>query len=147
MADNLDASAAKVLDKLSEGAEAVVAKLGTMAEKYGPEVVDSALWVVRVNGIQELVSRLAIGVFFGAVFYVLARKVAAHIAENKARVAAKGRAFDVTDCDPFVVVFIGGSAAISGVGAAIALIGMTDVWRWVAIFEPKLWVAKRLLGF
>lgn len=134
MSDKLDASAAKVLDKISEGTEAAVTKLGAMADKYGPEVVDSALWVVRVNGLQTLAFAAA-GFLLGAVSFALfARPIWRWMLKH----------LDETDGSVLLplVAFWCATGALA-FGNALTLL---NVWHWVAIFEPKLWVAKRLLN-
>lgn len=147
MADKLDAAAAKALDRLTDGADAVIAKLGTLADKYGPEVVNSALWVVRVDGISNVASNLVGAAIGGSVAYVAFRWVRGHIAAQKAAHRETHRGFDLTlDADPGVCIF----GSVAGVAGATAVVVCTvkflDIWNWVAIFEPKLWVAKKLLG-
>jgi hypothetical protein len=143
MTDKLDASAAKALDKLTDGADAIIAKLGTIAEKYGPEVVDSALWVVRVEGIRELVtSAVGLAICIGSA-YACWRILNAHVIATK---ADKGRSYDFFDLNPGIFMPTG-MIGLTAVGLAVAsTLTLTNVWHWVAIIEPKLWVAKRLLG-
>lgn len=139
MSDKLEASAAKALNKLTTATEAVVAKLGTLAEKYGPEAIDAGLWVVRVNGLRDLAfSALWLGLSGVLLFWLAPKLWARATAYNEAN---PRDIWHVERRIPGVLLYVLG--AFTG---AIAAFCFFDVWTWVAIFEPKLWVAKKLLG-
>lgn len=148
MSDKLDASAAKALDKITNAVDAVVAKLGTLAEKYGPDVVDSALWVIRLDGIQTI----AIGVVFGLVslacgmawrkLYAAYKPVAAEWRHYYRSSSTTRPERDENDYQIGLTIL----AIITAGLFIVAAIHLLSFWSYVAIFEPKLWVAKRLLG-
>lgn len=133
MTDKIDASVSKAIDKLMSGAETVVSKVTALGEKYGPEVVDAGLTVVRLNGLKDLI----VGLVFltcAASLVVLAR----YLFRRSGR--EKGDARDGCIAVGCVVSVV----AAFGIGGAAER--LLDIWTYTAIIEPKLWVAKRLLG-
>ena len=144
MSDNLEASTAKALDKLTTATEAVVAKLGTLAEKYGPEAIDAGLSVVRIGGVAAVVSGTAVGVAaylafkFGRSVFVVGQLINREWQKPSTPASAPSGDFQML----VGVVLL----AASGGGLLFAVISVANVWNWVAIFEPKLWIAKKLLG-
>lgn len=124
----------KVFDKLQAGVEVITSKLTTLGEKYGPEVIDAGLWVVRINGVQTLAFAAA-GVISAIVLLALFGRRVWRWGVNA-----------WVDSEGLVIIPLG----IFYVSCAMVIIGNTltllNIWHWVAIFEPKLWIAKRLLG-
>lgn len=49
MSDAVDQKAVELMDKAATAVEAFAAKLDTLAQEYGPEVVDAALMVARAD--------------------------------------------------------------------------------------------------
>ena len=141
MTDTLDAVAAKAIDKLSAGADAVVAKLTALSDKYGPQVVDSALWAIRANGIRDLI----FGLGFAGAAVVLCLIAKPMLKSGSAAMASKDALLSMSDGSARVVI-----SALMFVGAGICAISafsaIADIWTYIAIFEPQLWVAKKLLG-
>ena len=125
-------------DTFSDAAAAALDKLTNLADKYGSEVTDAALLAVRVNGASSLVSGgLALAFAAGAAY-------AAYWFGKKASETRKD--------DPYgsgEVPLLAGAIVAGFVSVVAGLIGSTmllNVWNWVAIVEPKLWIAKRLMG-
>lgn len=113
---------------MAETIEKMAGHLGTLAEKYGPETVDTALTAARVHG----AGNIAVGAFL----------IAAVVSIPWKRFFVWVKA---TDGDGPVMLFIVavGLAPMGGIAGAIMLL---DIWNWVAVIEPKLWVAKKLMG-
>jgi H+/Cl- antiporter ClcA len=135
MSDALENKAVEILGDSQEAIKAFADKLGNLAEQYSPEVVDAALAMARIDAIQTLVP----GVVCGAIGYALYRvlkKAWPWIGEELRKHGP--------DPSAMVTLIFGGG----GVGALIlaAVLQLANVWAWVGIFEPKLWVAKRILG-
>jgi hypothetical protein len=57
-------------------------------------------------------------------------------------IKSPGYDFDEAPKGPIVLV----GSILSLVSISIGIIRLADVWAWVGIFEPKLWLAKRILG-
>lgn len=123
-------------DKMIEAIEHVSAKIALLADKYGPEIIETGLSVVRLTGLNKLI--LSVG---GA----LVGGVVAYVAYHWVRKECAGKD-DFFDTNP-IVVFFGGIAAFFGaVAASVNIFKVLDIWNWVAIFEPKLYIARKLLG-
>lgn len=134
----------EAITKLTTAMETAIKTLGTLGEKYGPEVVDAALSVIRINGaanvFQGLVA-LAVAVVafkYGRSLLVRGNEISrTYWLPSTPSSAPSGTPQQVSG----VVLLVA-----SGVGALAAFFTLTNIWHLVAIFEPKLWVAKRLLG-
>lgn len=162
MSGELETSAAAALDKLSSAADALAAKLGTLAEKYGPEVVDAGLAVVQLGGIQNVAIGLCASVVAAVAALKTVRKVREHLSEDDAWKTwradydhylhtertdrpAKPRNAKVRNGDAAFGWFMGGGL-VTACSTAAAAVHLLNLWNWVAIFAPKLWIAHRLLG-
>lgn len=147
-------AADQAIEKLTTAIEAGIKGIGTMAEKYGPEVIDSALWVVRLNGLQWLILG-AILAAAGVTLLVLSwrewRAMRPAIEKYEAYEKARDEWLNGKGARPDGVQRPdegkAGIPGMIGVGlCATSIIFLGSIWNWVAIFEPKLWVAKKLLG-
>lgn len=141
MAGELEQSAAGAIDKLVQSADALTAKLGALAEKYGPEVIDAGLTVVQIEGASNVLVGL-IGAAVAGLASVYAPRFFRRGQEQwqaylKNRVGPEG---DACMAAGF------GNAVVGGIGALVALLTLANLWNWVAIFSPKLWIAHKLLN-
>ena len=135
---DVEAKAVELMDKAANGVEALSAKLATIAEQYGPEVVDAGLAVARITAVRELVFAfigwVTVAVFIGVCFLVWKKT------ESWKQDDVRG----VARCST-IIGAIAGTTLVSffGFGAP----RFFDVWTWVGVFEPKLWIAHRILGW
>jgi hypothetical protein len=114
-------------------------RLVEVSKEYGPEVVDAALWIARIEAASVLMEGL---VWAGTVALCvwLIRFIL-----RKSRNPKWGDDEDfILRHEPWVVAV---SAPICGVGAGVigAIVNLSNLWAWVGVIEPKLWIAKRLL--
>lgn len=122
---SLEDSAAKALDKITAGADVLTAKLGELATQYGPDVVDAALMVARVEAGQFLIFGV-VALVISAVFFPIARRAQK---SDPSWNTPKACFFWILTLTPL----------------AASAKHLLDVWNWVGLFEPKLWIARRLL--
>ena len=119
----------EVLILIDDRISQVAAKLTELGEQYGPDVIDAALMVVRLNGVEQAL--------YGVFFLVPALSLGYLCCKLCRRIAKK-------DEDE-----LGGIAFFAGFlslgGSLIAGYFVLGLWTWVAIFDPKLAVAKRIL--
>lgn len=119
-----------MLDALENGA----VQVGEQVVKYSPEVADAALWVIRIDSAQALLSSLAwlfVCVIPAIFFYKLAKKFAKE--EN-------GKHGDAE-----AVLWSGAFSAIFTGAAMIPASGLFNLWNWIGMFEPKLKLAKDII--
>ena len=132
MSEKLEDKAVELIDKFA-------AKLDSLSTEYGPEVVDAALAVAWVSATQEAVKwsiALALCVISSWLF------------ARKALPLAKAKTFDDSSDEAAVfgaIIFAVVSGLTALITALISLVGFS-VWPWVGMFEPKLWIAKQVLG-
>lgn len=112
------------LDKALElGAKAV--------NEHGQQAWETTLWIVRISTLQDLVVAI-VGVIVALLFWFPIRK----------RVVSWA---DRTNNDELIfpfVIFGGGAATIFG---GIGLVILFNVWTWIGIFYPELYLAKMAL--
>ena len=129
-------------DRITDLAE----KWGTAAVeaigRHGPEAVQLAETVARLDAIRTLIVSggfVGLGSFGG--LWVM-RRIKAHIAEVK---VAEGPTYEIYDTNPLIV--IGGGVAL--LFAAVSVVGgLSDLLNplaWAGAFEPKVWIAAKLL--
>lgn len=117
----------EMLDALQNGA----VKVGEQVVKYSPDVAEAALWVVRIDGAQSIVFGVA-GIPAACISVRLAKRYHAYLKSVK-----------LNDEPPIVVViFLWCLAAWASLASASCLL---SVWNWIAVFQPKLWLAKQII--
>lgn len=124
----LENKTVEIIDKSQAAIATLADKLTEMAKQYGPDVADGALQMARIDAANHLLPSL-VALFLAPAFYVTARKLNP---EDWHQPSLRGLAT------------IG-----AGLGCAVSTLvsfGIFDLWQWVGIFEPKLWLAKRILG-
>lgn len=126
---DISAKVVEILDQLQTG----VVMVGNKAIEYSPDVADAMLWVVRIDGLQQLLLGLACGVLSIFTFKYLKRLWVWGIDAQKN-----------DSSEPYIFIPCFGS------GPFLVLWGHTynslfDIWNWVQVFEPKLYLAKQVI--
>lgn len=129
----VDEKAVELMDRTADAFEAFAGKIDTLATEYGPEVVDTVLWVARIDALQILSATLLLAVL--ALLFGLATKP----------IAGWTKKIDPDWDSPLPLLgYLSGAACI--VLGFIALLRVFDPWPWVGVVEPQLWIAKQILG-
>lgn len=136
MSDALENKAVEILDASQKAMGAFADKLGELAKQYGPEVAEAALQMARIDAINTLVP----GLITAPIGFFAYRKIMAHVAATKAK---NPENFDIFDCEIFILAPL---SIVIFIASLISIESLVNVWAWVGIFEPKLWLAKRILG-
>ena len=143
MSEKLEEKAVEIIDKTLDNMDKLTVMLAEVAEKYGPEVVDAGLTVVRVSAGSTLIHAAIGTALIVALFKFgipLTFKYRASLPES-----------DRDNTEFFMPTFL--CWVIAGVGVfGISLGGfgtlkLFNLWTWVALVEPKLWIAHRVLGW
>ncbi len=119
----------EMLDALQHGA----VKVGETVVKYTPDAIDTALWVVRLDGIQALLS-IVFFLLLGIGLIVTTYKLKAWVLR-----------IDEDIESPAILLPI----ATAGFAISLLVINISrlfNVWLWISIYEPKLWLAKQLVA-
>jgi len=120
-----------MLDALQSGAVTV----GEKVVEYTPEAIDAALWVIRIDGIQSITSGLFLTALAGVGFYYV-RKLLPWAKKTRSEAFVDG---ELAYVPVVMLALLSIFVAIEGVHKA------TCIWNWVAIFESKLAIAKRVI--
>lgn len=125
---------------IEEKAVEILGKLEVLAKQFAPEVMDAAVGVVQVSGI----SRIAVG------FILLSLAFATYKISTWLYEFFKKKKEDdgyLSDWEiGYTTVAVVGSMAFC-VLVVIGALQIFDIWSWVAIFNPKLALAKQIMGF
>lgn len=114
-----------MLDALQNGAVIV----GNQVVKYTPDVINAALDIVRINGLQQ-----ALHCLLSLVVLI----TACNISKKQYPIANFNTG---NDSAMFCIV----SWFFILISSIIISIIAFDVWNWVMIFEPKLYIAKEII--
>ena len=117
---------------IEDKAVELMEKLDKLATEYAPDVIDSAIEVVRVSGFGSLIyGLLAVGFIFS--LWLAYKKIKSYEIDS---------AYEEPIWGGFFLVSI-----VGGVISVVVIIEtLFDIWTWVAIFNPKLALAHQILG-
>lgn len=124
--DKIQDKVVSMLDALQQG----TTTLGDKLVKYTPDVVDAGLWVIRIDGIQEIAIAIFCLLFFTIGGYWFTKKLLSIFK-------------DVLDEGAIVLAIMTGGISITFI--IISITTLLNIWNWVAIFEPKLYLAKQII--
>lgn len=135
MENKVEDKAIELMDKAADGVEALTVKLAEIGAQYGPEVVDAGLAVARLTAGAELFWGLWLLVLGLVSLYILKRGY-------KECKDYEGEVWDSPM--PFLVII---PTFVSASTIFPALFRFANIWNWVGVVEPKLWIAHRILGW
>lgn len=127
-----------------------LAKLGELVAKHGPQAVDLAADVVRVNALGDVVTGGLLLVLSAVALFAASRLV-----QRWSTASAAYREWSVDDNRRYAARPDDGSgwgagAAVAGVVGAMAVLAsltrLADVWVWAAFINPKLALAHQVLA-
>lgn len=127
--DKVEDKLVTILDALQTGAVTV----GEQVVKYSPDVADAALMIVRVDAAETLLWSLAMLLITISVILKYREGYSAWLKEK-----LSGHSPDAA-----IASIIFGLQ----IPAAVMFFSLSDIlsiWNWVALFEPKLALAKRI---
>ena len=128
----IEDKAIEVMDKTLNGIDKLTVMLSDVADKYGQDVIDAALIVVQITGFKSVLM-FSVFLISSTIFFVCYRKILIWAKKH-------GKASsEVSYCVPIFGLFIFLTLFI------ISTIKLLDPWPWVAMFEPKLWIAHEIL--
>jgi len=129
---------------------AVTAQVGKMVEVMTPiakQAYETGLLVIRIDGLATLVPAvltLLFSTYLIRKFYVSYKQyrdmATAHNAESPSRWEK-----DFTHYAPVSGMFIIFGGALSAIAAGISIITLLNVWLWVQVFIPQLWLAHEAM--
>jgi len=130
------------MSELEQKSTELLNRLENLAEQYTPEVIDMAMSAVLMTGIADLVSTF-FWMAFSVIWLFMARKFYFFCAYKEQY--GDSSIWDSWDWDLLkFILYISLSIPIILLIVGINL--LTDLWTWIAIFNPKLALAHQLLG-
>ena len=146
----LEDKAVEILDASQAAMGAFADKLGELAKQYGHEVADAALQMARIDAVAPFMWAVPLmgvgGIGFWASYRLIKKAFADAAAKNAAASSPDPTAYyRMSDGSGFFMasIVVGGGSLLAFIPSASVVF---NLWRWVGIFEPKLWLAKRILG-
>lgn len=125
MTSSVETKIVSMLDALQHG----IVTVGEKAVKYSPDIADAALSVTQITGAAELLYGIGQGIalFLCVKFCLFFYKTAVEDDSFGAGLAVAG-------------------FASASVGLAISVIyAFFNVWNYVAIFNPKIYIAHQII--
>ena len=119
------------IELIDKRLDAMADKLSELAAQYGPEVTDAVLAVTRLQGFEYLI--------YGVLFFIPSFLIARYAWYSFLKEGYKNK--DIDEIGPGLII-----GAVSTLGFLITASNLFDIWVWVAIFEPKLFIAHKILS-
>ena len=132
MSVSLEEKTVEVMDRALNGFDKLTVVLSDIADKYGAETVDAVITVVQIKGVDNL-ARSLFSFSFILLIIIFGRRML-RWAKGYQRVS-DGFSWMAISCVTVAIM----APTISG------LLGLLNPWPWVAIIEPKLWIAHEIL--
>ena len=127
------------MEGIEQKAVEILDKLDSITTQYAPNVVNSAIKVVQVNGLSRIFYGI-IGIIGCFICVIVAKKLANKCTELKKRDGY------LSEWEVGVAVSYILGAAVTIVLAICSILELFYVWNWIAIFDPKLALANKLFG-
>ena len=120
----------------------ILTQIETLSKTMAPEVLNSAIEVTRMNGIIDIVT--------GVICFVISMCGAFAIVKYYKFCIRKKKEYRATgnytiDWDFTIYVPCGIISAISSILLLASIFQLMDGWNYVAIFEPKLALARSIM--
>lgn len=114
-------------------------KLEELVKQFQPEALDKAVNILQINAVNNIVISLLIISLTALLLIVLWKKqgeITEHLDIEKCNTMVAGL------CTAAIVLGIMFSIILS----IVSLCSLLDIWNWIGIFNPKLALAKKILG-
>lgn len=120
--------------------DAAIAKIAVLVQTHGPQAMETAIQVTRIDAINTLIQVPANAglAFFGF-------KAAQLLARRAKKASENADAYDVGIAGAGWAVGSGAAAIFGVVALIIALTGLFDAWAWVGLFNPQLGLAHKIM--
>lgn len=114
----------------------LINKFEQIAQELTPEVVDIAFFVARISGLKSII----IGVFFAIVCTAFLRAASKIRAKYNESILSE----NWEDDDAYTwVVFITCAIIVGSISAILLL----NLWSYVAIISPEVYIGHKILGW
>lgn len=127
--------------ELEQKAVELLDKLELLATEYTPEVYNAAASVVQINALSELVWG------FGAIFFIVFAYFGVKtIWDFICKMKKDDKDPNGVGVDVGFVIITGIISLIAAIAGAVNLGELIQVWNWVALINPELGLAHKILG-
>lgn len=124
---------------IEQKAVEILDKLDSIATQHAPDVINSAIKVVQVDGVSHIFYGI-IGIIGCFTCVIVAKKLA-----NKCTELKKSGGYN-SDWEVGIAVSYILGTVVTIVLAICSIIELFDVWNWIAMFNPKIALANKLFG-
>ena len=119
------------MEGIEQKAIELIEKFEALATDIAPDAIELGLMAARVAAVQDIVFSLAISLLAVSLLWFPKK-------------TWKLMADETIDDRVFGTGLASIPAIITG---AIGTFGLLNIWAWVGIFYPELWIAKQVLGW
>lgn len=141
----------EAIDRAVDLMESFAIKLDSLATELGPEVVDLALMTARIDALSQLLPYIiGVVISIGGWFYFIPTiKLSIKYDRLERKTGSQEEGYgDIKEKDALYCLLALISGGVTAFSTAYVILGgaLYDPWPWVGLFEPKLWIAKSVLG-
>ncbi len=133
------------MSELENKAVDILDKLEKLTTQFAPEVTDAAFAAIQISAANSIVSNILV-ICFGICFCVLAIKSRSYCLKMYREKKEEGVNRYDNDWDSGAIILPAALSAIGGVMLIVGIIHMFDIWTYVAIYDPRLALAHKILG-
>ena len=117
----------------------ILDKLDALTTQYAPNVIDNALQAVAATGISNIVSAI-VGLIVAYLVWFATKKLTTFFVQRR----AKDGCYSAWGAYCTMSYIVGGVICI--ILVIVNACSILDIWNWIAIFNPELAMAHRVLG-
>ena len=123
------------MSKLEDKAVDLLDKMDQLLTQYTPELLQTALDVVQISGINDILSS-SLFILGTLVTGLLLYKYKLNIKKQ----------IKIDDGREFPIIMGIAAYMFILIGAVVIFFSLLDIWKWIAVFNPKLALAHHVLG-
>ena len=113
----------------------LIEKFENLSAELAPEVVEIGLTTARFAAGQGLVYGVLALVVAGVLLWLPVKVWSGLYDED-----------DAVEDKAWVVIITGVSSAPALIATIIALTNLLNIWNWAGLFDPRIWIAARVMG-
>lgn len=125
----------EIAERTLDMVESFAVKLESLAVEIGPEVGELTLTAARVDAINEIFPAVLFAGLGTLLIYFLLRRIQKYYKKERP-----------SDAEDIGAVLSGVCAALLAIPTIVYTESWLSIWPWVGLYEPKLWIAYKLLG-
>ena len=131
----------KVVERAMDTIDSLVSDLKKAGDKLGPKAIKAARSAVKVSAVNWIISG-TISTLMALAFAIVAWKLYSNMPHCSTNLATY---YDCSNYRFYMGAFSGGFTIAAFIMLSVASGRLLDIWTWVALRNPDLWIADQVL--